>query len=311
MHDDTTRFMADVIEGLGASPKRLPPKYFYDAAGSALFLDITRLDEYYVTRAELEILGRYATDIASHVPAGAVLVEFGSGASTKIRKLLDALPRLTGYVPVDISVELLAQEADELHRDFPALPVWPIATDFTTEFALPAAATHSPKVGFFPGSTIGNFEPHEAEHFLACAAHTLGPGSAFIVGVDLEKSPATLHAAYNDAAGITARFNLNMLTRIRRELDAHIDPQGFRHHAFYNTDARRIEMHLVATRAQTVHVDGHSFQFADGESIHTENSYKYTPARFAELAARAGWQTEASWTDAQGLMSVHALRCRC
>ncbi|GHD63462.1 L-histidine N(alpha)-methyltransferase [Jeongeupia chitinilytica] len=310
MHDETNRFMTDVISGLSAQPRRLPPKYFYDAIGSALFLDITRLDEYYVTRAELAILQRHAAEIADHVPAGAVLVEFGSGASTKIRMLLDALPQLAGYVPVDISAELLQQEAEELHRDFPALPVWPIAADFTTEFALPAAAGSRAKAGFFPGSTIGNFEPHEAEHFLACAAHTLGPGSAFIIGVDLEKPVETLHAAYNDAAGVTARFNLNMLERMRRELDAQLDPQGFRHHAFYNSAACRIEMHLVATQPQRIRVDGHTFDFETGESIHTENSYKYTQTRFAALAARAGWRVEASWTDPQGLMSVQALRCR-
>ncbi|BCL75538.1 dimethylhistidine N-methyltransferase [Jeongeupia sp. HS-3] len=310
MNDDHAGFMADVITGLSATPKRLPPKYFYDAAGSALFLDITRLDEYYVTRTELAILQTHASDIASHIPAGSALVEFGSGASTKIRTLLNALPQLAAYVPVDISTELLAQEAAELSRDFPGLPIYPIAVDFTTDFRLPSTLENHPKAGFFPGSTIGNFEPREAQHFLACAAHTLGAGAIFIVGVDLEKSPETLHAAYNDAVGITARFNLNMLTRMQRELGATLDPHGFRHHAFYNEIERRIEMHLVANGAQTIRVNGNAFEFANGESIHTENSYKYTQARFADLARSAGWDIEASWTDSQQHMSIQALRCR-
>ncbi|AOX99664.1 L-histidine N(alpha)-methyltransferase [Jeongeupia sp. USM3] len=301
-------FMADVIAGLGTRPKRLPPKYFYDAAGAELFLAITELDEYYVTRTELDILRQNATGIAGHIAEGSVLVEFGSGASTKIRTLLDALPRLAAYVPVDISTELLHQEAVELAQDHPTLPVYPIAADFTADFALPAELAGHPKAGFFPGSTIGNFEPHEAANFLRTAAHILGRGAVFIVGVDLEKSPETLHAAYNDAAGVTARFNLNMLTRLQRELGATLDPAAFRHHAFYNASECRIEMHLVATRAQTVRVDGCVFEFEHGETIHTENSYKYTTARFAALAAGAGWQVEASWTDPQGLMSVQLLR---
>jgi dimethylhistidine N-methyltransferase len=299
----------DVIAGLSARPKTLPAKYFYDDAGSALFERITALSEYYPTRTELGILHRRATEIARFVPAGAALIEFGSGSTIKARILLRAAA-VAAYVPVDISAGFLNSEAARLQHDLPDLRILPVAADFTEPFDLPAAIRSRPRVGFFPGSTIGNFEPPQAADFLRHAADLLGAGAHFIVGVDLVKDERVLHAAYNDAAGVTAAFNLNLLRRINRELGADFDPERFRHKAFFNRARHRIEMHLESRSAQNVLLCDRVVAFAPGETIHTENSYKYTVASFQALAAQAGWSPAAVWTDPKGFFSLHALTLR-
>jgi dimethylhistidine N-methyltransferase len=300
-------FARDVIAGLTARPKWLPPKYFYDEAGARLFEEITALPEYYPTRCELRILCEHAAEIARLFPSGSALVEFGSGSNRKVLTLLAAAPTIATYVPVDVSSHMLLQEAQELRRDYPRLAVLPVEADFTQPFALPAEIAASPRTGFFPGSTIGNFEPHEASVFLRHAGRMLGPGASLIIGVDLVKEPSVLHAAYNDAAGVTARFNLNLLTRINRELDGDFDLASFSHKACYNSARHRIEMHLVSETRQEVHVAGRVIEFRAGESIHTENSYKYTIEGFGALARGSTWTAVSTWTDAGRNFSVHAL----
>ena len=306
LDEPTSTFARDVIDDLSLSPKRLSPKYFYDAAGSELFEQITLLPEYYPTRTELAILRDRSGAISSIIPEGAALVEFGAGATTKVRLLLDQC-RLGAYVPVDISGDFLKSQADALRADYPGLGIYPVAADFTAAFELPEAIREMPKVGFFPGSTLGNFEPHEARTFLRSARDILGQGALMVIGVDLEKDERVLYEAYNDAAGVTARFNLNVLHRINRELGGNFDLSGFRHRAIYNRERHRIEMHLISKKTQTVRMLGTSFSFGAGESIHTENSYKYSLERFAALARATGWTPRASWTDAASMFSVHAL----
>ncbi len=304
--EQTSAFAHDVIEGLSQHPRRLSPKYFYDAAGSELFEQITVLPEYYPTRTELGILRERAGEIASIVRKGAALVEFGAGATTKVRLLLNECA-FGAYVPVDISGDFLKAQADALRKDFPDLDVYPVAADFTAPFALPDAVGDMSKVGFFPGSTLGNFEPHEASSFLRSAREILGQGAQMVIGVDLEKDDRVLYDAYNDAAGVTARFNLNVLVRINRELGGNFDTGAFIHRAIYNRERHRIEMHLISRKAQAVRVLGRSFSFRPGESIHTESSYKYSLDRFIALARGAGWTIRKPWTDAAGMFSVHAL----
>jgi dimethylhistidine N-methyltransferase len=303
-----SQFSQDVLASLTARPKRLPPKYFYDQAGAKLFEEITALPEYYPTRCELEILRDNAAAIARFIPAGAALIEFGSGSSRKARILLAAAPQVVAYVPVDISSEMLADEAAELRRDHPKLLVLPLETDFSKPFSLPAEVAAMPLAGFFPGSTIGNFEPHEACAFMRHAARILGKGATLIIGVDLVKDAKILNAAYDDPAGVTARFNLNLLARINRELGGDFDLDGFSHEAFYNSERHRIEMHLASKRRQKVRVCGRVIDFRAGETIHTENSYKYTLESFGALARGSGWTPVATWTDAMGYFSVQALR---
>ncbi|WP_322517996.1 L-histidine N(alpha)-methyltransferase [Rhodopseudomonas palustris] len=302
----TQTFAADVLDGLSQPQKSLSPKYFYDDAGSELFVEITKLPEYYPTRTELGILRDRAGEIAALIPPNAAIVEFGAGATTKIRLLL-AAHEVAAYVPVDISGDFITAQAAELRRDFPDLAVYPVAADFTEPFALPEAVRDLPKVGFFPGSTLGNFEPQDAAHFLNSARDILGDGARLIIGVDLEKDERLLVPAYDDAAGVTAKFNLNVLERINRELDGDVELPAFAHRAIYNRDLHRIEMHLVSLRDQTVRILGEPIAFRAGETIHTENSYKYSLARFRALAQDSGWTLKQSWTDADGLFSVHAL----
>jgi dimethylhistidine N-methyltransferase len=302
-----TGFAHDVIAGLTATPKRLPPKYFYDDAGCRLFERITGEPEYYPTRTEIDILRTQARAIVDTFPPSAALVEFGMGTSTKVRILLEAATTLATYVPVDIAADFLRQEADGVARDFPALEVLPVAADFMQAFDLPSAVRGRPLVGFFPGSTIGNLEPHEATTFLQRVGKVLGAGAGLIIGVDLVKDTAVLDAAYNDAAGVTAAFNLNMLTRINRELGANFDLAAFEHHAFFNRGLSRIEMHLASARRQTVRVDGETIEFRAGETIHTENSYKYSIGSFRALARGAGWAPTSTWTDPQNYFAIHAL----
>ena len=304
--EPTSAFASDVIDGLSQHPKRLSPKYFYDVTGSELFEQITLLPEYYPTRTELTILLDRAGEISADVPDDAALVEFGAGATTKVRLLLDECA-FRAYVPVDISGDFLKAQADALREDFPGLEVYPVTADFTTPFGLPDPVKAMPKVGFFPGSTLGNFEPHEACAFMRSARDILGEGEQMIIGVDLEKDERVLYNAYNDTAGITARFNLNVLVRINRELGGNFDTAAFMHRAIYNRDRHRIEMHLISRKAQTVRILGRSFSFRAGESIHTENSYKYSLERFTALARGSGWKPRHSWTDAAGMFSVHAL----
>jgi dimethylhistidine N-methyltransferase len=299
-------FAADVADGLTAKPKRLSPKYFYDAAGSALFERITQLPEYYPTRCELALLRDNAPAIASLFPPNCALIEFGSGSSRKARILLGAAATVEAYVPVDISGDFLQQDAAQLRRDFPRLTVDPLVADFTQSFEIPQAVAALPRVGFFPGSTIGNFERHEASKFLRHAGAMLGANAVLIVGVDLVKDTKILCPAYNDAEGVTAKFNLNLLARINRELGADFDLASFEHHACYNREQNRIEMYLASTKRQKVRVNGKAFNFRAGETIHTENSYKYTVETFQALAQGSGWSPLKVWTDGQ--FSVHALR---
>lgn len=303
-------FRDAVLAGLAATPKTLPCKFFYDAKGSVLFDRICELPEYYPTRTELALLAARAPDIAALAGPGAALVEYGSGAGIKIRLLLDALRQPALYVPVDISRSHLTAAARSLAEDYPELPIAPVCADYTRRFALPAPpAGARPRrlVGFFPGSTIGNFTPAEATEFLRNAARLLGRGALMIVGADLPKDPARLRAAYDDAQGVTAAFNRNLLHRINRELDGQIDVGSFRHEARWNAGKSRIEMHLVAERAQELAVGPARFPMAAGDSIHTENSYKYGLAAFAALASAAGYTELAAWTDAEGLFSLHVL----
>ncbi len=299
-------FAQDVIAGLSQQPKKLSPKYFYDETGSKLFEQITLLPEYYPTRTELRILRDRGAEIAKAIPANAALVEFGAGATTKVRLLLKQCA-FNAYVPVDISGDFLNGQASELREDFPDLAVYPVTADFTNPFDLPRQVKDMPKVGFFPGSTIGNFDPHEACAFLRSARAILGQGAMLIVGVDLEKDERVLHDAYNDAAGVTGQFNLNVLARINRELGGNLDLDGFKHRAIYNRERHRIEMHLISRKPQTVRVLDHTATFRTGETIHTESSYKYSIERFTALARGSGWAPRASWTDPDEMFSVHAL----
>ncbi|MFA6266192.1 MAG: L-histidine N(alpha)-methyltransferase [Pseudolabrys sp.] len=308
---ETSDFEVDVLKGLSAPRKRVPPKYFYDAAGSELFEGITEQTEYYPTRCEMSILRQQGGAIAALIPPGAALVEFGSGSNQKARLLLAAAPALAAYVPVDICGPMLEQEAAELRPDFPALNVLPVEADFTQTIDLPQAANDAPaRIGFFPGSTIGNLEPHEAAGFLRNAAKTLGPGAKLIIGADLVKDAEVLNAAYNDAAGYTEKFNLNLLARINRELRGTFDLSTFEHHAFYNRERQRVEMHLASLKRQKVKVAGECFDFRAGETIHTENSYKYTAESLAALARGVGWEPAGVWTDKDGYFSIQAFAAR-
>jgi dimethylhistidine N-methyltransferase len=305
---DSALFAADVVRGLTATPKRVPAKYLYDDTGSLLFESITDLPEYYPTRCEISILRDRAGDIARLIPEGAALVEFGAGASKKARILLQAASQFAAHVPVDICGEMIEREAAELRPDFPKLKVLPVTADITKNFELPPEVANAPQVGFFPGSTIGNFEPHEAAAFLANAGKILGPGALLIIGVDLIKPAEVLKAAYNDEAGVTARFNLNLLKRINRELGGTFNLENFEHHAFYNRERNRIEMHLASLKRQKVKFAGETIDFRAGETIHTENSYKYSVESLGALARGAGWSPVAGWTDANRYFSIQVFR---
>ena len=309
-HDDPqmAEFAADVIARLTATPKRLSPKYFYDSRGSELFEEITEQPEYYPTRCELEILRTHAVDIAELIPQGAALIEFGSGSSLKTRLVLDAATQLAAYVPVEISGDFLQDQAEVLRAEYPRLAILPVVADFTVPFALPSEVEPMPKVGFFPGSTIGNFDPHDAGAFLRHAGGILGVGASLIIGIDLVKDPAVLQRAYNDEKGVTAAFNRNVLGRINRELGGNLDIDGFEHHAFFNRERSRIEMHLASRSRQRVSVCGEPISFRAGETIHTESSYKYSIESFRALARGSGWVPVSMWTDHDGYFSVHALR---
>lgn len=304
----TDGFAGDVITGLSARPKMLLPKYFYDNVGSQLFEQITLLPEYYPTRTELGILRANARALADIAPKDATLVEFGAGSAVKAKILLNAAPQISSYVPVDISAEFLADEARRLERDIPRISVFPVAADFTAPFELPDAVRDRPRVGFFPGSTIGNFDPPQAKDFLRQAARVLGPDALFIVGADRVKDEDVLLAAYNDSAGVTAQFNLNLLARINRELGGTFDVDAFRHFASYNHALARIEMYLESTQPQVARVHDFAFSFAQGETIHTESSHKFTVESFTTLAADAGWTVSNVLSDEREYFSVFVLR---
>ena len=303
-------FVTAILEGLSRPHKTLPCRYFYDARGSELFEEITRLQEYYPTRTETAILEQNAGEMAAAVPSGGVLVEFGSGSSRKTEILLRQLPQLATYVMIDVSSTALQKAKNRLAAHFPNLEVLPIVGDFSHRIALPAHLARRHKTGFFPGSTIGNLTPPEASHLLRVFRDALSPGGRLIVGVDLKKDARTLVLAYDDAAGVTSAFNLNLLVRINRELGGTFDLAAFRHKAIYNPREGRIEMHLESVRDQVATVCGRRFRFGAGERIHTENSYKYTIGEFENLAQSANWQPKRVWTDPDSLFSMHELTTR-
>jgi L-histidine Nalpha-methyltransferase len=302
-------FRDAVLKGLGRNPKSIPCKFLYDARGSALFEEICRLPEYYPTRTEVAILEQNAAAIAARLGPHSRLIEFGAGAITKARILLRSIDRPAACVPVDISREHLRDAAISLAEDFPSLPVVAVCADYTRTFPLPPLPGPSGKrVGFFPGSTIGNFEPDAAVDFLANYARILGPGGEMLIGVDLKKDPAILGAAYNDEPGVTAAFNLNLLARINRELDGDLDIARFEHVAFYNETEGRIEIYIRSLANHEAWIAGTPILFAKGELIHTEYSYKYSVDEFRALAQRAGFRPVETWTDPAELFSVHYLR---
>ncbi|MGQ9368107.1 L-histidine N(alpha)-methyltransferase [Azospirillum sp. ST 5-10] len=300
-------FLSDVLDGLARPHKALPSKYFYDRRGSALFDAICELEEYYPTRTEMALLRRHAADVAAFAGPAATVVELGSGSSVKVRLLLDALEAPAAYVPVDISHDHMVAAAARLAEDYPGLAVTPVTADYAAGFTLPGGVAPQRTLAFFPGSTIGNFTPPEAGAFLERLGRRLGAGSRLVIGVDRRKDRAVLEAAYDDARGVTAAFNLNLLARINRELDGTFDLDGFAHRAVYDEERGRIEMHLVSRRAQTATVAGQPVRFAAGESILTEISCKYAVHEFRALAEAAGWRTCCVWTDAQALFAVYAL----
>ena len=305
--DQTAAFRTAVVEGLSQAAKTLPCRYFYDERGSALFEDITRLPEYYPTRIEAAILAEHAHEIVAGFPPDVVLVEYGSGSSIKTERLLRYMRPGSDYLAIDVSPDALDEAQARIYSRFPHIKTHVIIGSFTEPLAFPAALARRPLVGFFPGSTIGNFPPDSATALLAKFKSDLGPASTVIVGVDLKKDPATLVAAYDDNAGVTAAFNLNLLARINRELGGTFDLDRFAHRAVYNVEEGRIEMHLVSQTDQDVRVGSTRVHFSEGETIHTENSYKYAITDFQKLARDAGWHPARVWTDPRSLFSVHAL----
>jgi len=293
----TAGLRAEVLQGLAAHPKTLPPKLFYDLAGAELFERICAQPEYYPTRTELAILEQCTGEIAALAGAGVSLIEYGSGAGVKVRLLLDALEAPAAYVPIDISKEQLAEVSEELAATYPDVSIRPLCADYTRPLMLPVLPHRSRRLAFYPGSTIGNFHPAEAAAFLGQIRRTVGSDGALVLGVDRRKDPALLEAAYDDAAGVTAAFNRNMLVRLNRELAADFDLSRFVHRARFDDEASRIEMHLVSLEAQTVQVAGESVTFAAGESIWTESSYKYDEERLGRLVRSAGFQVHRLWTD--------------
>jgi dimethylhistidine N-methyltransferase len=305
---DVAEFRGDVLRGLAGDPKTIPCKYFYDEEGSRLFEEITRLEEYYPTRTETGILETRAGEMAKLAGERCLLIEFGSGSSRKTEILLERLEDPAGYVPIDISREHLLESAGRLRENHPELEVLPVVADYTEDLIVPEPRKAARRrLFFFPGSTIGNFDRSEAAGFLRRIARMVRAGGALLIGVDLRKDRRTLERAYDDAAGVTAAFNRNVLVRANRELGADFHPERFRHRAVWNAEAGRVEMHLVSTREQAVHVAGETFRFAAGEPLWTESSYKYAPEDFREIAASAGFRTERVWTDPEGLFSVQYL----
>lgn len=309
---DIEEFRSDVLSGLSRPQKSIPSKYFYDAAGSRLFQEITKLDEYYPTRTELDLLAEAAGELAELIGPGARLIEFGAGSLQKIRVLLKAMRAPEAFVPIDISQEHLVESAMALEREFPEIKIRPVVADFTADLdpRLLGGVAGQKRIAFFPGSTIGNFSRAEAESFVRRVSRLVGPGGGFLVGVDLKKDEEVLRDAYDDAQGVTAAFNRNLLVRINRELGGDFEPEQFWHRALYNEDEGRVEMHLVSRRPQTVELGNAVIRFRDGETIHTENSYKYSVQEFLDLARRAGFDPGRTWTDPEEMFSIHYLLAR-
>lgn len=304
---ESRELLAEVTHGLTSNPKTLPAKLFYDAEGARLFERICTLDEYYLTRSELSILRGRAGEIAELAGPRCALVEYGSGAGTKIRLLLDALHEPAAYVPIDISHLQLASVAEDLAWDYPHVAISPLCADYTRPLTLPNLPAHARRLAFFPGSTIGNFHPAEAAAFLTRIRRTVGSGGMLVLGVDRRKDPALLHAAYDDPHGVTAAFNLNMLRRINRELDADFELRRFQHLAFFNDQASRVEMHLVSTEDQVVRIADTRVELARSETIWTESSYKYDEEQLANVAGSAGFAVERLWTDERSYFWVSVL----
>ena len=308
---DGDEFLREVLEGLGGYPKRLSPKWLYDERGSRLFDEITRLEEYYPTRVETGLLERYGAEMAEALGTGSVLIEYGSGSSTKTRLLLGRLPALAAYVPIDISEEHLLRSATNLRSEYPTLTVVPVVADYTNPFELPPDVDRGAhRVVFFPGSTIGNFHPADARTFLSGVADICDHDGGLLIGFDLKKDPAVLHRAYNDAAGVTAAFNLNLLRRVNRELGGDFNLDSFQPYAFYNPKEGRIEMHLISMEEQVVQVAGRRFHFDEGESLWTESSYKFSIPQFTALAHDAGFDVMRTWTDDDRMFAVMYLEAR-
>ncbi|WP_338781605.1 L-histidine N(alpha)-methyltransferase [Metabacillus sp. FJAT-52054] len=302
-------FLTEVLDGLKRVPKTLPAKFLYDERGSELFEEITNLAEYYPTRTEIDILESVKNEIALLIGPEAALIEFGSGSSRKIQILLQSLKDLSVYVPIDISKEFLYASSLKLAHDYPTLHIHAVSGDYTAPMTLPDLNCRK-KAAFFPGSTIGNFEPREAGAFLDTVAAMLEKGDGFLVGVDLKKESHILHSAYNDARGITAEFNLNLLRRMNRELGADFALDAYRHHAFYNEEKGRIEMHIISQKDQKVTIQSEEIVIQRGETIHTENSYKYEVEEFHNLASKSGFAARKFWTDENRLFSLHYLELR-
>ncbi len=309
LHPPLEDFLSDVLSGLSQRHKTIPPKFLYDKQGAELFDAICTLDEYYLTRTEMGILQTYAPAIATLIGDSA-LIEFGSGSSQKVRILLDAMPQLTTYVGLDISKQHLQSSCLQLVDDYPGLEAIAICADYTQPLQLPTIPMLAGKrrVGFFPGSSLGNLEPAEAIEFLRNVATFLGGEGSLLIGIDLKKSNAILEPAYDDAKGISAAFALNLLTRINRELGADFEVNNFEYRAFYNAPKGRIEMYIVSRKAQLVHLQGREFSFVAGELLRTEYSYKYSIPEFQTLALQAGFQSQQVWTDPQQLFSLHYLQ---
>lgn len=309
LQPESGSFLDDVLAGLARSPKALSPKYFYDARGCELFEAICELPEYYPTRTEMALMADCAGEIAARLGTGGLLIEFGSGAGIKTVTMLRAL-QPAAYLPVDIAADALRGATARLGAEFPQLPIVAVCADYMQPLQVAELSSYAGRrrIIYFPGSTIGNLTPEEAQSFLVRARALAGEDGAMVVGVDLKKDPEVLHAAYNDAQGVTAEFNLNLLRRINRELAADFDLEQFRHVAFYNGEAGRIEMHLESLRAQMVTVSGRGFAFGAGERMHTENSYKYSEEGFCALARAAGFSPEQAWVDTGRRFSVHLLR---
>jgi len=302
--------LAEVLEGLGRSQKKLPSKLFYDQRGSELFDQICKLEEYYLTRTEMWIMNRYIDEISELIGERCLLIELGSGSSTKVRLLLDHLVDPVGYIPVDISSEHLIKSSDSLAADYPGVKVIPVYADYTQPFDFPdISLDYSKKVVYYPGSTIGNFTPRYAAHFMSSIAERFGSGSGLLIGIDLRKDRDTLEAAYNDGHGVTAAFNLNILRRLNRELEADFDLGQWKHHAFYNDDEGRIEMHLVSMKDQRVSVNGTRIKLKRDETILTEYSYKYITEEFENLLSNS-FELVKVWTDRDEKFSIQYLTAR-
>ena len=302
------QFRYEVLRGLRKSPKQLPTKYLYDERGSDLYEQICALDEYYIPRTEAAIMEDNIHEMVSLLGPNAILIEYGCGSCTKTRILLDNMVDIAAYIPIDISHEQLQRVAAELERIYPRLEIIPVCADYTSSFKIPSSKERGDRItAYFPGSSIGNFDPDSARALLSNIADTCGPGGALLIGTDLKKDINVLHRAYNDSDGVTAAFNMNLLERINRELQGDFQLKDFEHRAFYNPDTSRVEMHLVSMKDQIVHLDNTSITFEKGETIWTESSYKYDTDSFQHIATEAGFSVEKVWTDKRNWFSVQYL----